>query len=328
MVFTRWNTKSKQGDGGGERGSHKKSAWWQRVPVKKIALATLGVLIVCGLASGVYLLLFSPQFVIDFVDVKNDEGVDATGVRSLVFQQMEGRRALVLPQRNLLFFNEESARKTIWDTYALDKLVIEKHFPRTLVITITGTPFAVAWLGQGDKWYHLDAKGRMAREVDPKLLSPVAARLAVSDAFASLLDKPSDIKGVKLVKGAPLERSKESKSDTVKNGASIPLVMDIDRGPVTDGEQVIDQKKASCISRAPAVLSGIGLTPLYFKTTRSNVDVIAVTTEGWEVLLNSYGDLDEQVKNLDIVLRTKVKDDRKKLKYVDVRFDNRIFFKL
>ena len=104
--------------------------------------------------------------------------------------------------------------------------------------------------------------------------------------------------------------------------------MDTEKKEVSDGAQIIDQKKVAFIAQLPALLTAIGITPLYFKTTQTSVDVSVVTMEGWEVMFNSFGDPAQQVKNLDVVMSEKIKADRKSLKYVDVRFDNRIFFKL
>jgi len=203
----------------------------------------------------------------------------------------------------------------MWSEYALDMLVIEKQYPRTLSIEIKGTPFAVAWLGEGDQWYHLDAKGHAARAVDSKLLAPVAAKLPTTDRFDVLV---GDKKG----------KSEKKESEKGQIEGVMPLIMDTERKLVAVNDVVATQAKVSFTVLLPEKLKGIGVTPLYYKTTRSSADIRAVTTEGWEILFNPQAEIDDQVRYLDIVLREKVKTDRPKLQYVDVRFENRIYFKL
>ncbi len=132
------------------------------------------------LLGGVYIFLFSQFFIIDYVDVKNGQGIDASRIRTIIFSQMDEYYVKLIPQKNIYVFDEEAARKKIWDEYALDRLVIEKKLPKTLVVTIEGTPFIAAWLSRG-KWYHLNAKGVIAREADAGVLPILATRLAISD---------------------------------------------------------------------------------------------------------------------------------------------------
>lgn len=277
---------------------------WRRPWFWRLCGGLVGLVTLVGVSVGVYQVFWLGALTIDFVDVEHDDGVDATRVRGIVFNQMEQSRFGILPQRILPFFDEEAAQGKIWEEYALDLLLVEKRYPRTLKITIKGTPFMIAWLGEGDQWYHLDAKGRAARAVDSKSLAPVAAKLSSTDRFAELI------------------------ADKDKTKDAMPLVLDTERKAVSINDVITAPEKVSFVVSLPEKLKAIGITPLYYKTSRGSADIRAVTTEGWEILFNPRGDAEAQVRYLDVVLRDKVKTDRPRLKYVDVRFDNRIYFKL
>jgi hypothetical protein len=53
-----------------------------------------------------------------------------------------------------------------------------------------------------------------------------------------------------------------------------------------------------------------------------------VTSEGWAIYLNAADDLHTQLSHAQTILKTKIGGDRKNLEYIDVRFDEKIFFKL
>jgi hypothetical protein len=52
----------------------------------------------------------------------------------------------------------------------------------------------------------------------------------------------------------------------------------------------------------------------------------AITSENWEILLDNQEDLAKQTASLFLALREKIKD-RKDLSYIDLRFEDRIFYK-
>ena len=52
------------------------------------------------------------------------------------------------------------------------------------------------------------------------------------------------------------------------------------------------------------------------------------TSEGWSIYLDAAQDLRGQLLNAEVVLRTKVGAQRPQLDYIDVRFGEKVFFKL
>lgn len=54
----------------------------------------------------------------------------------------------------------------------------------------------------------------------------------------------------------------------------------------------------------------------------------ARTTEGWQIYFDISGDIAKQILNLSLVLEKKISaEKRKNLEYIDLRFDNRVYYK-
>jgi len=56
-------------------------------------------------------------------------------------------------------------------------------------------------------------------------------------------------------------------------------------------------------------------------------DLKVHTNEGWYILFDASRDLKDQLQNLKLVLEEKIKEERKNLEYVDLRIENRIYYK-
>lgn len=52
-----------------------------------------------------------------------------------------------------------------------------------------------------------------------------------------------------------------------------------------------------------------------------------ITKEGWSILISDKNEPSETIDNLTLTLKEKIKDKRKTLDYIDLRFGNKIYFK-
>ncbi len=56
-------------------------------------------------------------------------------------------------------------------------------------------------------------------------------------------------------------------------------------------------------------------------------DLRVNTNEGWHVLFDRSRDLKNQLEALKLVLEEKIKEERKNLEYIDLRIENRVYYK-
>jgi len=115
------------------------------------------------------------------------------------------------------------------------------------------------------------------------------------------------------------------------NSQVLPLVHEQNGADRTLGEQVVKEHVAQFIDdlyvnwkqQLPANL------PEYFQLDLAALPTLrAYMPEGWYVNVTGESEAKAQVENLKRLLEERIKDDRAKLQYIDVRFGNRLYFKL
>ncbi len=64
-----------------------------------------------------------------------------------------------------------------------------------------------------------------------------------------------------------------------------------------------------------------------FLETIDDLKLTVTTDVGYDIYFNTSKDIDQQIEYLGIVIKDKIKDDIKKIKYIDLRFGSKIFYK-
>lgn len=274
----------------------------QTLSVVKGILPWIAVSALAG--SGVYALFFSTFFVIDRIDVSVQGSVDSTDVRAALFEVMDTPTFGAFSQKNFFLFREASARHHLEDRFAVQSLAIRKSFPNRLQVTLEGSPFRAVWVSGTTAW-DLTARGRIKTVIDPYVIRGFPSSLLASTST--------------LVR--PLSTSTAAIPD-------LPIIVDETSNQPTPEAEVLDGRSLSFILSLSRLLSENRIRVLYFKTHSGSYDVRAVTKQGWEIVTTNRESADVQVSHLMTVLDEQIKKDRKKLKLIDVRFEQRIYYTL
>ena len=104
------------------------------------------------------------------------------------------------------------------------------------------------------------------------------------------------------------------------------------QGPLSLRDAPVDAAVVNAVIAAPSALAhafngALTLVEVHLQQVASHT-LRLVTSEGWGIYLDAKQPLDSQLANAELILRTKVGDDRKRLDYIDVRFQEKVFFKL
>ncbi len=275
---------------------------------KGIAIGIYGILplIGCGLVG--YLLFFSSFFSIERIDLVTPEGIDESRVRSLLFEYMDSHKTFVWGHTNLLFFDKKMATNALSLYFVIDSISIAKKLPRTLTINFEGHPFR-AYLIRGNEPYELQSDGVLGKKIDPFLIEafPQALRTIV---FQGPVQK--DTLFVKGKKRYPIFLVEQTQNST--------------KEPQVNTSNVLDK---IILSQLDGFISNLFEQKLYTSHVimqGSEEGIAIVLLEGWEVLIDPKGDRNIQMKNLSELLSQKIKHDRKKLKKIDLRFGNKIYY--
>ncbi|MBI2644746.1 hypothetical protein HYW94_01030 [Candidatus Uhrbacteria bacterium] len=258
-------------------------------------------------ASAVFFFFFSRFFAIDRIDVSASGGIDPQDVRSVLFKKMDERKFVLASNGNIFLFDIESALEALKNSFAVDEISITRRFPITVEVVISGKPFSAFWCTQG-ACYALFADGSVSRQVD------VIAMGADISKLPALFHSTST---------SQFERKKQPAAPALE----IPLLVDEKNDPIPQDHSPRISSAALAVVRDMArQLSEKKIGISHIRTHSTSADTTAVTREGWDILFTPFEDARGQIENLTTVLDTKIKSDRKRLKYVDVRFQNHIYY--
>ncbi len=292
-----------------------------RAPKKASLQRIITVVFIFVFLYIIYHFFYSNAFKITSVSIQGTENVSEYALRNIIEEQMNRSRFLIFSQDNLLLFNKGKAKENIKNSYVFEELEINKEFPHTLAIKIKEKVSTVIWITEGEekKHYYLDLNGVVLGEIPPEEAESVING-----------EKLTGDDEEQVVNVEDLENSERAETNENGGEATIfPVIHDLSGETPDIKEQVLDADAINFIIslavKFPEVIDGKSIK--YFATPEANTTRIhALTEEGWEAYFESTKDLDKQLNNLHLVLNEKIRD-LSKIQYIDLRFDERIYYK-
>lgn len=258
-----------------------------------------------GLGLVVYLVGFLPAWMLTSVTVDGLQFISPTEVKTIVEVQLSGRRWLVLPARNRLFFSEQKVIEAIGTRYSFASLKVHTE-GREVVVRATERISELLWQS-GDRVFYTDEGGKAIRELSADDLALFAFRG---------LPTP-------LLEGRPLH----GPYPLLLYLNQLPLVVNQNEDEVVPGGLVLPKGEIGNVLLMEKVLAERGIGIKRHEVERFDIPwARAITNEGFGILYDTTQGVEEQVGYLLTVL-TKDVTDRSMLDYVDVRFGNHVYFK-
>lgn len=259
--------------------------------------------ILAALGGWVWFVGFSPTFRIDEIEILGNEGIPDWEVRDAVTDALKERRWLIMPQTSLLIASEDGIAAALNERYVLESLTVSKHPPRKLTIELKERVSAVLLQMPDGRQGLVDLQGAVTRLYRPEEALDVVRKLGPS------LEEQS---GTRKTQYPVLFDERDEKLELREEALSPAVVQ-----AAIDLPGLFEER----FSRAP-----------YFEEARiDGKDALTIrvrTSEGWSIYLDAAQDLRGQLLNAEVVLRTKVGTQRGQLDYIDVRFGEKVFFKL
>lgn len=111
------------------------------------------------------------------------------------------------------------------------------------------------------------------------------------------------------------------------SGTLILVIKDSSDGEMRIGDNVVEEEFiAELIDLRTYLSNQLSLKALDFAIDASE-DLKVNTHEGWYILFDKARDLQNQLTALELVLKEKVREARKNLEYIDLRIENRVYYK-
>ncbi|MBI4994583.1 hypothetical protein HZC21_02975 [Candidatus Peregrinibacteria bacterium] len=258
-----------------------------KAPRIKIAIGILSVFGMLGI------ILFHPYFNIKQITVSGSERIAFANLTNLANQILNGKRLWFFNGRNYFLANTDKITKEIEKYYALNSLSIKTEFPTGLKITVKEKQAKVLLQNSLTQLNNEPKNYYYLIDDEGKIIQKVGADEINHTAYLALL----------------MLKSQENKNFAVNEAIIAPATVQF----LTFLQEKIPAKTASKLSFAELA-------------DEEGRVVNLTTTEGWRIIVDRQNDWEKQMQVLTIFLRDKIKDNRKNLHYIDVRYENRSYY--
>jgi hypothetical protein len=281
----------------------------------------------------IWYVLWSAAFRVQTVEVTGATPATEEAVRAGVAEHMKGHALFVLPRSNILLFDADGAREDVEKQVFLESITLRKKLPGTVVVEVREKAVR-AVLDSRDRFYALDESGFVIRELSGKEigllhdLPPGVGAISVPGLGAETMEVPV----------APQDKktadAKKDDGPPKENANEIPLILHADDKPeakdaVTPGTQAVPAASLNLIFQAYARMPDLAGAGIRWFTVQKEAETVDATMAGdWHVFLSSAVPFDVQGERLALVLKEKIGQQKSRLEYVDLRYNERIFYRL
>lgn len=249
-----------------------------------------------------YFFFYSNFFAFKTMEIIREEGIGQKisdeQIKNYIFSVFSKNGFLIFPQNNFFVFRKKTAENALKENLNLDKVSIKKYPFKLKIIMEEKTPAAnLALLEKNfnEPESNLNGTSSVARNIKYRYY---------------LIDKRGDI----------LEEIKEI-------NPRLPLIYnekELPQYPYLTKEKlsfILDLfQKFSQRTKAIEILSfGVG--------DNKESKLTVVTSENWKIYFDFNEDIRKQLDKLFLILEEKVRSQKNNLEYLDLRFEDRIYYK-
>lgn len=311
--------KNRQKSRAGRKGNSGVSVW------KRIFVVIFLLALLSALGYGIW----SPTFKITAVEIDGATPMTEQRIRELLRDRLKKQALLVFPQSTIFFFSTKDAIKDIEGVFFLEDMTIQKRLPGRVTVSVREIP-KKAVLFADNKFNAVSETGAVIRELTEKEVQ------RMNDLPTDIASVLVDALGAEMVELHTLQPEAEDGIGAAKkNGNEFPLVFDDehDEDPFMDtyrpGDTAFVASTVALLLQANTRLPDITSAAVRWFNVREKDEAVDVMMEGdWHVYLTTALPFDIQGERLALILKEKVGQDRDRLQYVDLRYNERIFFKL
>lgn len=273
----------------------------------RISLIVSIPVVFLALAAFIFL---SDYFTIRTIQVEVNEELDASEIKAMLYRQLEHPRFAFIKQDKLLFFNADESFALLSERFRFQSLVITKKYPSSLLVRGEGDRSLLVWYRDGI-FSLIGERGNIIGAVDRTLISSLP------------LTALKQLKGINIS-----DYEGQTAQGTNDDNEIPPLVLDknIQSSAYQSGDSVIEAIDVAFLTSLPLLLRESGMDMAYVQYEKGDRIISVRMKDGWELLLVLDNTLARQISQVGAVLAEKVRDDRTRLKMIDARFDNRIYY--
>lgn len=288
--------------------------------------------------GGALFILLSPRFRITAVTVTGAVRLDPVSLEAFVNRQLNQgwlgvnwkRVVFLVPTKSIT----ANLRRSVEQLVSLDEISIERIDGQTLRVHLKERQPNLIWQ-TGNRQFILDDRGiiieRATTALPPDLLT-LLDRNHLPAAIGRTVVQPSLLAAVRTVHERLPRFGIEVTGYTTWSVSCLPTDRPIPERSITiansnqaatlnqNANRTTATNRATTTNVAPA--TDCDLLELAVKEPT----LVVRTTESWELRLDSSGQVETQLEKLRIALNERLGSQRHRLKYIDIRFSDRVFY--
>ncbi|HAV11863.1 MAG TPA: hypothetical protein DCX32_04990 [Candidatus Moranbacteria bacterium] len=240
-------------------------------------------------AVSFYVVIFSPFLAVEKVKIEGTRKLGSVEVLAAASAVYDGRYLGIFPKDNFLLFPKRAVIKKLEDDFKRIRTVeVKKTFPSGALIRVEERESLLLWCDTSGECFIIDENGFAYHKVG--------------------LDS----------------------REVLEN--NLMRVLGQDDRKVSEGEKVLDAEKVSFLMDAKDVMeksADMRIVGEARAKSRIAEEVTLRSLEGWDILVSTSFPLERAGNFLKLFLDKEISsEDRGKLEYVDLRVENRIYYKL
>lgn len=297
-----------------------RSSKWRKFLNRVYSVIILGTLLWLA-----YFVLFTPFFMLKEVELLGPSEEAQDEIMSKINEFLSSKKYWIFHNKNYFIFNKEKLDECLREKFFLSELEISKKFPKKLIVELKERVSTLN-LCVGKDCFLVDYVGKVIARVEEGELGQ-----EIPLVYYRLEDELEE----------EIEPAEIENDGNESNEKELPrIVVGMTEIPTEKVRAILDLfellskaalRPGSLRARASEPRAGssrVEIISLEIYSFDGLTKKIAVNTkEGFKVYFNEENDLKEQVWNLNLILNREIISNIDNIKYIDLRFGNKIFYK-
>lgn len=270
----------------------------------KILLILVSVLATLGIG------IYNSFFHISNISISGVQRIRESDMRDGLERRLSERILWIFPRKDYFLLDIDDIRDLLLSQYPIKSIAVQKSFPDQLSITIE-EKISMLIYDNGKNYSYVDLGGNIV-----EILMPVS-------------DGEWEVVGGQ-TSSTTVTENRIHHPDTaavVAKFGDFPIIFDTRGKDAALNDHVLDKETVKGIMTWFTLVSKNTNIPIkYFKIENELGDMVIETKEGWAVKarIGDNGIIEKEFDELQLVLKSKVK--RPHLQYIDVRYNDRVYW--
>ncbi|NQU83952.1 MAG: hypothetical protein HQ536_04545 [Parcubacteria group bacterium] len=282
---------------------------------KQRRLKLSSCLFLVALAGWFIFLFFSPFFRIENINFGDTNKELEKKIQILLEAEFEKRKLIFFSNQNYFIFDANDLSNQLNAMFLLNELKIEKQFPDKLIIKAKEKSDALVLIADNNAFF-VDKNGLVV-DLVPELFKTYS--LDEEGLATTTIDHLSVIP------------TKLELSDEITRKMPVVSVQDVKEVNIRD--KALSKELVDLVLKVyENLLNKLGVSIELLKIEEvediEEAKLTITTKDGWEIYFSINEPIDNQLENLKVILQEKVGDERNLLDYIDLRFGDKVYFKM